>query len=56
MLLNVAVAFSFNSIGIPVAATGLIYPEWAMAATTISVTAIFLNSLWVRPGYSSTLF
>jgi len=50
MLQNVALAFGFNGIGIPVAATGLIYPVWAMAAMAISVTAIFLNSLWERPG------
>ena len=29
---NVALAFIFNGIGIPLAATGLIYPVWAMAA------------------------
>jgi heavy metal translocating P-type ATPase len=50
MLQNVALAFAFNGIGIPIAATGLIYPVWAMAAMAISVTAIFLNSLWGRPG------
>ena len=50
MLQNVALAFGFNGIGIPVAATGLVYPVWAMAAMAISVTAIFLNSLWGRPG------
>jgi heavy metal translocating P-type ATPase len=49
MLHNVALAFAFNGIGIPIAATGLIYPVWAMAAMAISVTAIFLNSLWGRP-------
>ncbi|HEX7073710.1 MAG TPA: hypothetical protein VF226_06670 [Hyphomicrobiaceae bacterium] len=31
------------------AATGLVYPVWAMAAMAASVTAIFLNSLWGRP-------
>jgi len=50
MLQNVALAFAFNCIGIPIAATGLIYPVWAMTAMAISVTAIFLNSLWGRPG------
>ncbi|OQY01393.1 MAG: heavy metal translocating P-type ATPase [Desulfobacteraceae bacterium 4572_123] len=34
---------------IAVAATGLIYPVWAMAAMAVSVTAIFFNSLWGRP-------
>jgi P-type Cu+ transporter len=49
MLQNVTLAFMFNGIGIPVAATGLIYPVWAMAAMAVSVTAIFFNSLWGRP-------
>jgi Cu+-exporting ATPase len=46
---NVALAFAFNGIGIPLAATGLLYPVWAMAAMVVSVTAIFANSLWGRP-------
>ena len=46
---NVVLAFLFNGIGIPVAATGLIYPVWAMVAMALSVTTIFLNSLWGRP-------
>jgi len=46
MVQNVVLAFCFNGIGIPVAATGLIYPVWAMAAMAGSVTAIFFNSLW----------
>lgn len=49
MLQNVTLAFMFNGIGIPLAATGLIYPVWAMAAMAVSVTAIFFNSLWGRP-------
>ncbi len=49
MVQNVALAFCFNGIGIPVAATGLVYPVWAMAAMAVSVTAIFFNSLWGRP-------
>ncbi|HEX8009410.1 MAG TPA: cation-translocating P-type ATPase [Casimicrobiaceae bacterium] len=49
MLQNVVLAFLFNGIGIPVAATGLIYPVWAMAAMAVSVTAIFINSLGGRP-------
>ena len=36
-------------IGIPVAATGLVDPIWAMLAMAVSVTAIFINSLWGRP-------
>ena len=49
MLQNVTLAFLFNGIGIPVVATGLVNPVWAMAAMAVSVTAIFLNSLWGRP-------
>jgi heavy metal translocating P-type ATPase len=49
MLENVTLAFLFNGIGIPLAATGLVYPVWAMAAMAVSVTAIFFNSLWGRP-------
>jgi P-type E1-E2 ATPase len=49
MLQNVTLAFMFNGIGIPLAATGLIYPVWAMVAMAVSVTAIFFNSLWGRP-------
>jgi heavy metal translocating P-type ATPase len=49
MLQNVTLAFLFNGIGIPLAATGLVYPVWAMAAMAVSVTAIFVNSLWGTP-------
>jgi heavy metal translocating P-type ATPase len=50
MLQNVTLAFMFNGIGIPVAAAGVLYPVWAMVAMAVSVTAIFFNSLWGRPG------
>jgi len=46
---NVGVAFTFNGIGIPLAATGLVHPVWAMAAMAASVTAIFINSIGGRP-------
>ncbi len=49
MLQNVCLAILFNGIGVPLAATGLVYPIWAMAAMAISVTAIFFNSLRGRP-------
>ena len=49
MVQNVTLAFMFNGIGIPVAATGLIDPIWAMMAMAVSVTAIFINSLGERP-------
>jgi Cu+-exporting ATPase len=42
---NVALAFLFNGVGIPLAATGLLYPVWAMLAMVASVTSVFLNSL-----------
>jgi len=48
---NVSLAFLFNGIGIPAAATGLIYPVWGMVAMAASVTTIFINSLWGRGGY-----
>ncbi|MDQ3029174.1 MAG: HAD-IC family P-type ATPase, partial [Actinomycetota bacterium] len=46
---NVALAFAFNGIGIPAAATGLVYPVWAMIAMAASVTTIFVNSIGGRP-------
>jgi P-type E1-E2 ATPase len=49
MLQNVTLAILFNGIGVPLAATGLIHPIWAMAAMAVSVTAIFYNSLRGRP-------
>lgn len=49
MLQNVVLAFAFNGLGIPVAATGLIQPIWAMVAMAVSVTAIFMNSLSGQP-------
>jgi heavy metal translocating P-type ATPase len=49
MVQNVSLAFLFNGIGVPLAATGLVYPVWAMVAMAASVTAIFVNSLWGRP-------
>ena len=49
MVQNVMLAFLFNGMGIPLAATGLIHPVWAMVAMAVSVTAIFINSLWGTP-------
>jgi heavy metal translocating P-type ATPase len=48
---NVFLAFLFNGIGIPAAATGLVYPIWGMVAMAASVTTIFINSLWGRGAY-----
>ena len=49
MVQNVCLAVMFNGIGVPLAATGLVYPIWAMSAMAVSVTAIFFNSLRGRP-------
>ncbi|MGH8680936.1 MAG: heavy metal translocating P-type ATPase [Burkholderiales bacterium] len=49
MVQNVGLAVAFNGIGVPLAATGLVHPIWAMAAMAVSVTLIFLNSLRGRP-------
>jgi heavy metal translocating P-type ATPase len=51
MVQNVWLAFSFNGVGIPVAATGLVYPIWGMVAMAASVTSLFINSLWGRGAY-----
>jgi Cu+-exporting ATPase len=42
---NVVLAFLFNGIGVPAAATGLVSPIWAMAVMFVSVTAVFANSM-----------
>ncbi len=41
---NLAIAFSFNGVGVPIAATGLVDPIWAMIAMALSVTAVLSNS------------
>lgn len=41
---NLALAFSFNGIGVPLAATGLVHPVWAMIAMVASVSTVLLNS------------
>jgi len=41
---NVALAFFFNGVGVPAAATGLVAPTWAMIAMASSVTIILANS------------
>lgn len=48
---NVLLAFLFNGIGIPAAATGLVHPIWGMVAMATSVTSIFINSLWGHGAY-----
>ncbi|MBW3554551.1 MAG: heavy metal translocating P-type ATPase [Gemmatimonadetes bacterium] len=41
---NLAFAFLFNAVGVPLAATGLVHPVWAMIAMAASVTTVLLNS------------
>lgn len=45
---NLAVAFLFNGIGVPLAVTGLVGPAWAMLAMIASVSAILANSFGTR--------
>ena len=44
---NVTLAFAFNGIGVPLAATGLVHPIFAMIAMALSVTAVLSNSFLV---------
>ncbi len=41
---NLVLAFAFNGIGVPAAATGLVHPIWAMGAMIASVTTVLTNS------------
>ncbi|WP_327582257.1 hypothetical protein OHA25_40865 [Nonomuraea sp. NBC_00507] len=50
---NVALVFVFNRWASPLAATGMLYPVWAMVAVAASATTIFLNSV---DGRSRLLF
>ena len=43
---NIVLSFLFNAIGVPLAATGLLYPIWAMVVMIVSVTAVLANSMW----------
>ncbi len=45
---NLTLAFAFNGVGIPLAATGLVHPVWAMVAMVASVSAVLANSFWGR--------
>jgi P-type Cu+ transporter len=45
---NLALAFSFNGIGVPLATTGWVHPVWAMIAMAASVTTVLLNSFGGR--------
>jgi heavy metal translocating P-type ATPase len=41
---NLALAFAFNGIGVPLATTGLVHPVWAMIAMLASVSTVLANS------------
>ena len=41
---NLALAISFNGIGVPLATTGWVHPVWAMIAMAASVTTVLVNS------------
>lgn len=45
---NLMLAFAFNGIGVPLAATGWVYPVWAMVAMVASVTTVLANSFGGR--------
>jgi heavy metal translocating P-type ATPase len=45
---NISLAFAFNGIGVPLAATGLVEPVWAMIAMAASVGTVLLNSFGGR--------
>ncbi|WP_435099652.1 heavy metal translocating P-type ATPase [Arhodomonas sp. AD133] len=41
---NLWLAFFFNGVGVPTAATGILHPAWAMIAMALSVTLVLANS------------
>ncbi|MBI4320835.1 MAG: metal-transporting ATPase, partial [Chloroflexi bacterium] len=45
---NLALAFAFNGIGVPLAVTGLVHPIWAMVAMVASVSTVLGNSFGGR--------
>ncbi|MAB11894.1 MAG: copper-translocating P-type ATPase [Hyphomonas sp.] len=45
---NLWLAFFFNGVGVPLAATGGVHPSWAMAAMAASVTLVLANSFGGR--------
>jgi len=45
---NLAIAFAFNGIGVPLAVTGLVQPTWAMIAMISSVSIVLANSFATR--------
>ena len=47
-LQNLGLALALNGIGVPLAATGLVHPVWAMVAMAASVTTVLANSFGER--------
>ncbi len=45
---NLWLAFMFNGVGVPLAATGWVHPSWAMIAMALSVSAVLANSFGGR--------
>jgi cation transport ATPase len=45
---NLWLAFFFNGVGVPLAATSVLHPSWAMAAMAVSVSAVLANSFGGR--------
>jgi len=45
---NLAIAFVFNGVGVPLAVTGIVGPVWAMIAMITSVTLVLANSFGAR--------
>ncbi|MEX2526570.1 MAG: hypothetical protein WEA09_02935, partial [Gemmatimonadota bacterium] len=45
---NLWLAFFFNGVGVPLAATGIVHPVWAMVAMAASVSTVLLNSFGGR--------
>ena len=45
---NLMLAFAFNGIGVPLAATGVLHPVWAMIAMVMSVSTVLTNSYLIR--------
>jgi cation transport ATPase len=45
---NLAIAFAFNGVGVPLAVTGIVQPVWAMVAMLAGVTFVLVNSFGGR--------
>ncbi len=45
---NLAIAFAFNGVGVPLAITGIVGPVWAMIAMITSVSMVLANSFGAR--------